>query len=94
MARLIKVDGSEFEVAPMSKHFSLQELYGYLCPGDDHPIVEARWIDDDRLIWCHEEGKLRDLPYNPVANQEYGKHIPGDFFVGPVLVTHVREVEP
>jgi len=94
MATLIQVDGTTAQVAPKDgRHFKLEELYSCVCPGDDRPIVEALRLPFGDIIWCHEEGKLRGLPVNAVANDLYGSFIGADdFFVGPILVTEGHEV--
>jgi hypothetical protein len=42
------------------------------------------------IAFCDEEGKLKKLPFNPVAHTLWeiavGKHISVDYLVGPVVI--------
>ena len=94
MAVRIDVDGTETVVRPVNgKSFSLAELYEHVgCS-----VVEMVRLADDRIMWVDEEGKLRDdmKPANEKASRLLAEAggMPGDFVVGPVLVTTVEEEE-
>lgn len=92
MAKLIKTSGEVVEVRPSNgKAFSLQELKDFVggwieclpCPNNLATIV------------CNEEGKLLDLPYNPIAtefmNVSFGNT--RDYLVGDVLIAEDGEIE-
>jgi hypothetical protein len=96
MAILIQPDGTKTNVRPAdpARGFTLAEYYQYVCPGDPDPIVQAVPLPGGITAWCHEEGKLRGLPPNPAATLSYGAYLlPGDYFVGPVLLTAPAEEE-
>jgi hypothetical protein len=94
MATLIRTDGSTLEVSPQGKCFTLKELYALVCPGDDFPAVQAVPLFSGKIMWCHEEGKSRDLAVNIKANALYASELlPGDFLVGNILITSIDEVD-
>jgi hypothetical protein len=94
MASLIKIDGTVVEVKPAGDTFTLAELYALVCPDDPDPIVQAVPVVEGEILWCHEEGKLRNLPLNEVATRCYQRYLfPGDFLVGNILITSPEEVD-
>ena len=54
--------------------------------------IEAIPTDNRVTVWCNEEGKLNNLPYNPVATKfwrsvdHYGCVRAGDWIAGPVVI--------
>lgn len=92
MATLIAVDGTELEVKPAGKKFTLTEMYALL--GTD--IVEYVALQKPRgAMWVDEEGKLKSKPFNPratdVARTRRAGLSPWDEIVGPALVTKPGE---
>lgn len=75
MAYLLRVNGT---IEQMGKNPSLKELQkavgGY---------IESVPIAMGGHFYCNEEGKLKGLPHNPVANSmiDFNDHIVGDVVV-------------
>lgn len=93
MATIIRVDGTEAEVAPQAGTFGLTELYQHT--GCDH--VDMIALADGRLMWADGEAYLRDPrpPVNARASELY--HAAGGFptwqIRGAVLITTNEEVD-
>lgn len=86
------MDGSERPVKPADgRAFTLAELYALVgCE-----TVEMIRMADGRLLWMDEEAKLARIPKRlnaraTVLLQEAGGR-PGDFILGPVLITTPAE---
>lgn len=49
----------------------------------------AQYVGDlyDMAVWCDEDGKVKNLPSNPVATLAIATAVglPGDFLVGPIV---------
>lgn len=78
---------------PVSDAPKVIELDGRTVPYDTINESVEGWIehvglDDDKSMWVNEEGKVDNLPYNPLATllweQNYGYT---DVIVGPALIT-------
>lgn len=69
--------------------FSLEELQGFV-----EGYIEIHELKDNKYIVCNEEGKLHDLPYNPLASAmywlTYGRT---DVIVGNALVCDKGEIK-
>ena len=81
MATLIKVDGTESEVTPAKKRFTVEEMQeaigGYWTP--------IR-LDSNTVMLVVEDGLPRQLPENREASLRATQRIVGD-----VLIGHRRE---
>jgi len=80
-AMLIRADGTEVEITPKAKKFSLEELQalvgGYI---EAVPHVPGGLDADDDMI-CNEEGKLRGMPLNRKASMLAAQLIVGDVVI-------------
>lgn len=88
MAKLILMDGTESDVTPKGKDFTLEELYALIGNGCD--MVEALRLPGRKTMWLDEEGKYRPgLRVNDKATVLARKAgiIPWDVVMGNVLVT-------
>ena len=93
MARLILMDGTESEVTPKDKKFTLDELYALIGNGCD--MVETLALPGRKTMWLDEEGKYRGgLTVNEKATGLARKAgiIPWDVVLGNVLVTGPKEI--
>lgn len=92
MATLIKTDGTETEVRPQGKKFSLEEMYALL----DCTTVQMLRIPKRpyRNLWMDEDGKAaRKIVNEKGTDLARLAGIAGnDFVVGDVLVTGAGEV--
>jgi len=86
MGLLLKADGTKNHVVPKNgKTFSLKEMQGFVGG-----YIEMLQLQDGRIMWCNEEGKLKGLPVNSLATSAC-KYF--DTIVGDVLITEPGEVE-
>lgn len=80
----IGVDGT-ITVLPDAEYATLKAALG--------GWIEACPSAPDVILWVDEEGKLKGLPFNPVANalwahvDYYDAMKAGDYIVGPCVVT-------
>ena len=85
MALWIKTNAAPQQVAPANgKRFTLAEMQRYVGG-----YIEALQLTDGTIMWLNEEGKLKGLPYNPVADRIAQMHQAvafSDQIVGDVLV--------
>ena len=89
MATLIKSNGTEIEVHPTGKCFSLEELQSFVGG-----YIEFVAIDKEFYMIVNEEGKLMCLPKNEKATRLYHRvRYTEDVIVGDVLVCNNTEVE-
>lgn len=93
MATWIKVEGGlviSTTVTPANgRSFTLKEMQRYVGG-----YIEPLPLRDGRILWLNEEGKLDELPYNPVADQiaHEGTGIAwNDGIVGDVLIATREE---
>ena len=76
---------------PRDKQPDLQELHNILG-GYIEPVPHWEWHNEQPcVVWCNEEGKLRDLPVNDRATLMWwnvlgGKPPGGDYLVGNVVI--------
>lgn len=88
MARWIKTDGTEQVVTPAHGVFTLEEMKQYI--GGGH--LEAVRFTRSEVMYCDDEGVLKNLPLNERASQEVsmerGRAIP---VCGDVLIASLRE---
>jgi hypothetical protein len=90
MATLYKTDGTVTEVKPANgRAFTLEELRRHV--GGDIEHLQLR----GKHIWLDEEGKLKNKPRNPKAQEEANKYgfsmlTGGDYLVGDVLFCEGR----
>ena len=82
MAMLISVDGEQTVVEPKGATFSLDELQEYVGG-----FIEILPIDADRMAVANDEGRIRQMPMNPVASKAAGY-----LLVGPILVVSRGEI--
>lgn len=90
MARLIEPGGSNKEVEPANKTFSLQEMYEYVgCE-----IVEFVYMNNGNVMVIDEEGKNNAKPLNSEATQIVQHNLfPGDYIAGNALVCSPNEID-
>lgn len=90
MALWIKTDGTSAAVQPQNgATFTLDELQHYVGG-----LLEALDLGGGLTMWLNEEGKLDELPYNPVADEVAHRHTAiafTDGIVGDVLVATREE---
>lgn len=77
-AIVIYPDGTEKEISPEKKKFSLEELYKII--GCD--LVERCNAKDGRVIIVDEEGLLKELEYNSKATELMAEHYLSNMFCG------------
>lgn len=87
MATLIKTDGTRLDVQPENgTDFSLDELYKML----DCDMVEVIYLDDERMMFLDENGKLKPQKVNQmnhVATHEAAMVLQdGDYIAGHALI--------
>lgn len=95
MAQVIKVDGTIIEVVPENgKTFEIDEIKRHLGMGKDDLI---QIVDmGDTLMVIDEEGKLKDLPFNPMATEiahMYRAIFSADYISGDALICNSNEIE-
>ena len=90
MAILIKTSGEQVEVSPQETRFTLEQMYSLLGCG----CVQVIFLDDGRIMWIDEEGKLKPHQVNHVATELLARAggIPGDYIAGSALITDNNEV--
>lgn len=83
MARLIPVTGNAEWVTPNNGvAFDLDELQAFVGG-----YIEFVHLDDDLIMCINEDGKLKELPRNPLATAYAAPNLrEGDFIAGPALV--------
>lgn len=90
MARLIEPGGSNLEVKPVSKRFTLKEMYDLV----DCSIVEFVYLDDGRIMVIDEDGKINNKTMNSEATKAVKHNLfPGDYIVGNALLCDPNEVD-
>ena len=92
MAILIKPDGSMRNMFPESGElFSLKEMYTVL----NCSLVQCIYLDDGRIMWIDEEGKLKPHFANPRATRLLKKAggMEGDYIAGLALITEQNEIQ-
>ena len=91
MALLIKADGSRRIVFAGGNFFSLKEMYSVL----DCSIVQPVFLEDGRVMWIDEEGKLKphsvNFPATVLLHKAGG--LQDDYIAGSALITKKEEVE-
>jgi Domain of unknown function (DUF3846) len=91
MAILIKPDGSKRMVFAEGDFFTLKEMYSVL----DCSIIQPIFLEDGRIMWIDEEGKLK--PHNVNLSATGLLHKAGgllsDYIAGLALITDKDEVE-
>ena len=57
--------------------------------------VQAVDLDDDRTLWCNEEGKMMRLEHNPFAQDLWDRALGADtdYIVGSVVITGGTDAE-
>ena len=89
MATLIKSNGTEVEIHPNSKFFSLEELQSFVGG-----YIEIVALDKEFYMVLNEEGKLKCLPKNDKATRLYHRvRYTDDVIVGNVLICNNTEIE-
>lgn len=90
MAKIIKANGEQVEVAPKNgKDFKLEELKAIV-----NGWVEVVWLPNDEIMVINEEGKLLGLPMNLTATGIYYDAFGyPDSIVGDVLLCKSNQVE-
>lgn len=86
MAVYIKAATQEMvEVTPANgKRFKLEELQKFVGG-----YIEPVYLNDGRIMWVNEEGRLDGLPFNAIAydmTRRMTRLDPGNIIVGDVLV--------
>ena len=85
----LKADGSEIQVNPVGRHFTLKELQA--CVGG---YIEMIPLGEELTMVLNEEGKLNDLPLNAKATKLFRLyHGDTDFIVGDVLVAKNEDLD-
>lgn len=91
MAKWIKTNGDVIEVAPKNgSTFELQELKNMV-----DGFIEIVYLNDKQIMVVNEEGKLNNLPFNPIATEVFRlAHQPAnDFIVGNALLCNNNEID-
>lgn len=88
MATLYSIDGMQKEVKPkVEKGFSLEELQSYV-----EGNIECVELPDGMVLVVNEEGKLKNLPVNRLATQEWEKYFGAtDIIVGNALICNPND---
>jgi len=74
---ILRYDGETIETSPHNgKHYTLQELSNAV-----NGYVECVRLDDGRLMWVNEEGRMLNLPVNTRASELAGRTIVGNVLV-------------
>ena len=91
MAILIKPDYSKQEVSPNGCVFTLNEIYNLLNCG----MIQIVPLENDRLLVCDEEGKLKPHRMNPFATMLLRRAggMPDDYIAGDALIVDTTEIE-
>jgi hypothetical protein len=91
MAVLITPDGITTNVYAKENEFTLDEMYSLLSCS----VVQAITIDDGRVMWLDEEGKLKPHSVNPDATilLHASGGMEDDYIAGPVLITEYSEIQ-
>ncbi len=91
MAILITPNGIRTNINPKENEFSLNEMHSLLSCS----MVQAITMDDGRIMWLDEEGKLKPHQVNHDATKIL--HASGgmddDYIAGPVLITEYCEIQ-
>ena len=91
MAELITVQDTTTTVFPQDSIFTLKEIYSLL----NCNMVQIVSLNDGRIMWLDEEGKLKPHFSNATATQllhESGG-MDDDYVAGDVLITSQDEVQ-
>jgi hypothetical protein len=90
MAQWIKTSGEVIEVHPKNdgKVFTIEELKGFV-----DGFIECVFLNDKQVLVVNEEGKLKGMPYNPVATEVYCMAFQPnrDIIVGDALLCKLGE---
>ncbi len=91
MAVLITPDGITKNVYAKENEFTLNEMYSLLSCS----MVQAITIEDGRVMWIDEEGKLKPHQVNPDATKMLHESggMDDDYIAGPVLITEFSEIQ-
>ena len=90
MAQIIKANGEIINVSSTEK-FTLEFLKSVVGGW-----IEVVYLDNGDFMVVNEEGKLMNLPYNPLATQIVSdgcKRLSGDIIVGDVLVCGRHQID-
>jgi hypothetical protein len=91
MAELITTEGITTKVSAKTNEFTLDEIRSLLSCS----MVQIITLEDGRIMWIDEEGKLKPHFENPVATILL--HAAGgmldDYIAGPALITDFSEVQ-
>lgn len=90
MTIYVKADGDFRVVFPANgRKFSLGELQFYV--GGNIEIVH---VGKGKVFVVNEEGKLKNLPLNPLATEDYRRCLnTEDYIVGNVLMCDENDIE-
>ena len=91
MAILIANDGTVTKVYAKESCFTLNEMYSLL----ECSRIEAVYLEDGRIMWIDEEGKLKPHQINIQATLllHKARGISGDYIAGKALVTENDEIQ-
>lgn len=91
MDRIIRPDGAVIPASPKNKKdYKLKELQEIV--GGYIEIVPA--VHSDEVIVVNEEGKLLNLPYNPIATLYFQAYWDtNDYIVGNVLICDKKHIK-
>jgi hypothetical protein len=91
MAELITVQDTTTTVFPQDSLFTLKEIYSLL----NCNMVQAITLDDGRIMWLDEEGKLKPHFSNAKATQllHASGGMENDYIAGDVLITSQDEIQ-
>lgn len=91
MAVLITPEGTTTNVYAKENEFTLNEMYSLLSCS----MVQAITIEDGRVMWIDEEGKLKPHRVNPDATilLHASGGMDDDYIAGPVLITEFSEIQ-
>lgn len=85
----LRVNHPTEEVSPKNgKKFTLEELKAFIGGG----YLESVFLGD-YILFCDEEGKIKNLPYNDSATQLLSEYGIVDFICGDCLLCHKSMVD-
>jgi len=89
MGKLLRATGEVEDVKPKNgKHYTLRELQGFV--GGSIELIQ--FVDATLVV--NEEGKIDDLPYNPLATAIYHNgYKTNDFIAGDAFLCEPSQIQ-
>lgn len=90
MALLIKADGTRQEITPAGENGKLtyDQIVGLVTPDKgfiERITTDPKSAEGNSIVYLDEEGKLKQLPFNPKATEMSTYTAALDFLCGDVL---------